>query len=387
MKIKNFFEEVRKLKGFVGGNGNVSYKGFAGSIATVSMEFTGKEADPSETGGRTGKYLTLRASNGTAQATILCLYEGDETGTYIVGSKLLETAEILSGFGDEIEITHDENANALRISCGDATVLQEICKDTMSLKRESVKEALHLTVKAKDLAELVTRGGFATGDASTSVQLFKGTIVLFPCEEGENAYFRAVSVCDAFLATALAEVGVKDMTTFTKATTEGKTAVVNVTALSALAKRLVSDEVDLFIGNKQVLVRDGLDTYLFNTVDGAVPPQIIEYVTNKVQEEFSCTLEGSTLKKVLQVAALSGEKKVYLSFAENLLSISANKSKAALPTVGGPEEEKTFPYDVNVLKEVVSSMPSELRVYSPKGAAGLFLEGTNCKAYVLPMKE
>lgn len=369
MKIKNFENEVKKLKGFVGGNG------------TVSMEFTGKDAEPS------GKYAKLMASNGTAQATVLCVYEGDETGTYIVGSKLLEAVETLSGFGDEFEIALDKSANALRISCGNAAVLQEVRKDTMSLKMESVKEALHLTVKAKDLAELVARGGFATGDASTSVQVFNGTIVLLPYVEGENAYLRAVSACNAYLAGALVEVGVKDMAMFSNMAAEGKTAVVNVAALSALTKRLVSDEVDLFIGSKQVLVRDGLDVYLFNTVEGAVPPQIIGYVTNKVQEDFSCTLDGSTLKKVLQVAALSGEREVSLCFAENLLTISANKSKAALPTVGGPEEEKTFLFDVNVLKEMVSSMPSELRVYSPKGAVGLFLEGTNCRTYMLPIKK
>lgn len=369
MKIKNFADGVKKLKGFVESKG------------TISMEFTENEA------GASGKYVKLMASNGVAQATVLCVYEGDETGTYIVGSKLLETAETLSNFGDEFEITLDKSANALKISCGDGEVLQEVCKDTMSLKMESIKDAIHLTVKAKDFAEVVSYGGFAAGDASTFLEVYKGTIILLPCVENDTPCLRVVSACNAFLAGALTEVAVRDTATFTNAVKGERRTVVSAAALSALAKRLVSDEIDLFIGNKQVRVRDGLDVYLFSIVNGNVQEKVVGHVINKVREEYSCNLDGSALKKVLQVAALSGEKRVELCFSENLLTVSASKSRAALPTVGGPEEEKTLPYDVNVLKEVVSLMPSELRVYAPKGAAGLFLEGINCKTYTLPMRE
>ncbi len=368
---------LKKTKGFVKDSIVMEF-----SVCTTD---TGKE-----------QYLKVVASNGVAQATVAVSYVGDneETVRYIVAPTFIDVVESISVFGDEVTI--EALDNTLKLECGDAVVPVACMKDGTVLKMQSLKkvEKYQASLKAAEFADLVSHGGFAAGDATMPVPVFKETVVFTPCVDGEKLTLRALSCNGAFVASAEAEVETVDGASFNKfaGVVEGETQksiAINYASLLALAKRIESEKVNLVFTAKQVVVSDGRDVYLFAVVEGAVPGSIVDLVVGEVKKCFEYTLDRDTLKKAITVVCLTGERLARLSFNGETLTIEDGKhtSRAAVPMTAVMDSKAEVLMDANFVKSIASTMPAELTVYSPEGGKGVYFEGTGSKAYLLPVKE
>ncbi len=370
MNVEALKGALKKLKGFVG--------------ETVTLVFMEKEAK-----GEDARYLKITASNGTAQATVLAAYVGDNTEErkYIVSSSFMEAVETISAFGEDVEL--EELDGCLKLTCGDAVVPVGLLKDAVTLTMHKNSEKLQMKLKADDFCDIVSHGGFATGDATVPVPVFRGTVIFEPFEDKDKIYLRAMSCCGVFLATASAEVEVKQMDVFKKYIEENRRVAVNYASLLALSKRFVGDVVNIVITEKQLIVMDSVDVYLFTIIDGKVPKPIVDAVCGEAVRTFSYSLDKETLKKALTVIALTGDKYARLCFDKEVLVIedSNHTSRASVPLTAIREEKAEFKFDAGALKNIASALPSELIVYGAEGANGLHFEGKNCKALIAPISE
>ncbi len=377
VKVEGLRAALKKVKGFSG--------------ESLVMEFMTRAAGEGEE-----RYLKIDASNGTAQSSILATYVGDneEAKKYIVSSSIVDVVESISAFGDEITV--EPLDSCLKLECGGAVVPVGFLKDATILKMTNLKnvEKLQVRLKSEDFANLIAHGGFATGDSTIRMPIFNGTVVLTPCVDGEKLSLRALSCCGVFIAAASAEIETTDSATFNKyaGVVEGesqKSVAINYASLLALTKRIISENVDLIITDKQVIVRDGADAYLFTVIEGQVPQMVVDFVVNEVQTEFEYTLDRDTLKKAIAVVGLTGERAARLSFSGETLTIEDMKhtSRAAVPVTAVKDSKVEVMLDANFVKNIASTMPAELTVYGPAGGKGIYFEGIGSKAYLLPIKE
>lgn len=369
INVETLAGALKKLKGF--------------TEKTVILDFSlGSAGDGDE------RFMQVSACNGTAQANVLTYYTGDnaEAKRYIVSSSFIETVDTLAGLGDELLI--EEVDGSLKVSCGTAVVPVQLMTDGTTLKMKNIEklEHLRLTVSAKDFSEVVFRGGFGTGDATMGVPLFAGTVVFSLVEENDKFFLRAFSCCNAFVASATVDVSVKDTATFKKYAAGGCTAV-NYAAISALAKRVTNEAVELIFTDKQMILTDGADVYLFTVVEGAAPSQIVSLVSTEVEREFSYTLDREALRKCLAVVALTKDKIVKFAFEEDKVVLSDSKytSRVECQATAAKAEKKEIVMSAEFVKNIATAMPESFEVYGPKNSTGLFFTGSGCKTFLMPI--
>lgn len=379
VNVENLRSALKKLKGFTGN--------------TIIMKFMTKVVKDGEADER---YLGLAASNGTVQAEVMCTYTGEneETKKYIVSAGFADVVETVAVFGDTLYI--EEDGGHLRLECGDAVVSVDLLNDATSLKMTGLKDAekLHIKVNSKKFEELMLHGGFATGDASVPVSAFRGTVVFVPYEEKDSIYLRTISCCMAFFAGAITEVETEDAEAFSRHVNAGKKTVVSMAPVLALSRRLISESVDIFMTDKQMILRDGIDMYIFTVINGDIPKQIVSMICDKVKRKFVYSLNSDLVKKALTVAGLAGDTSVRLIFEDDNLVVSDTKqtSRVCVPVTAVEGEKVERVFNLAYLKLITSSMPAELTVYGPAGvdekqAMGLYFEGKDCRTYVLPLKD
>lgn len=377
IKIEGLRTALKKVKGFC--------------KESLVMEFMTRATGEGEE-----RYLKFDASNGTAQASVLASYVGDneEAKKFIVSSAIVDVVDSIAAFGEEVTV--EPLDSCLKLRCGDAVVTVGFLKDATTLEMTNLKnvEKLQVRLKAEDFAYLVSHGGFAS-DPTASAPIFKGTVVLTPCVEKDKLLLRSMSCCRAFLAVASAEVETADSATFNKfaGKTEEtqKSVAINHASLLALTKRLVSEYVTLVITDKQVIVGDGEDVYLFTVIEGQMSSTIIGFVVKKVKKGYEFTVDRDTFKKAIAVVSSTGECLfVRLTFEGEVLTIEDGKrtSRVAVPITAIKNDCKAeVALAVDCVKSIVSYMSSELTVYNPEGGTGVYFEGAGSKAYLLPVNK
>ena len=376
-------------------------RGFADKTVILSFEnaaIPGSEAHP----------LMLEASNGTAQSTIGTVYYGEaRKEKYIVSTSIIDVIETISAFGEELLIEVMEGC--LKLTCGDAQIPVAIQKDAVNIEIEPESgEGLKVSLKAVDFANLVANGGMATGD-STAAPLYSGTVIFTPAVDAEKYYLRALGCCGYFVSSAFAEVEVKntegdkvkntDIFNCFAGVGENKqrNIAVNYASLLALTKRLVGEEVELFLSKKQLIVKDGKrDIYIFTIIEGDVAKRILDSLM-PVEKDFEYVFDGTAMKNALAVVGLANSAsandkdkiKARLTFGGETMMVedASHTSRAAIPAVVIKDNTAERALNAECLKSIASMASRGLKVYGPKGGTCVYFEGVNCKALLLPVVE
>lgn len=359
--------------------------------AAIIMEFMVRKTEDGEK-----RYLKLDSSNGVANASVLVAYTGDneKKQKYIVSAEIVDMVETISVFGEEVTIEAMEGS--LKLECGDAVVPVGFKTEAKVIEFKSLSDTPQCSVilKSEDFANLISHGGFAAGDSTMSVPVFRETVILSPCVSGEKFSLRALSSNGAFIASADVEAETKDTASFSKfaGAVEGETQMcvaINYASVLALARRLEQEKILVVLTEKHVVIKDGNDVYLFTVIDGKVPASIIHFVVDEMKKGFEYTLDRETLKRAITVVGLTGDRMARLSFDSEVLTIEDSKhtSRAAVPLVAIKECKTERLMDAGFLKSIASTMPAELTVYGPEGSKGVYFEGVGSKAYLLPVKE
>lgn len=368
-------------------------RGFSDKTIVLNFEdavIPGSEAHP----------LMLEASNGTAQSTIGTVYYGDVLKEkIIVSASIIDAIETISAFGEELFI--EVMDGCLKLICGDAETPIAILNEAVNMEIDMGSEdSLKVNLKASDFTSLVANGGMATGDSAVAA-LFSGTVIFTPVIENEKYYLKSLSCCGFFMASAMAEVDVKDTDVFSKFAGVGenkqRNTAVNYASLLALAKRFVSEDVELYFTSKQMIVKDGRrDIYIFTIIEGNIPTRVVNAL-KPVEKEFEFSLDGAALKNALAVISLTNSKalndsdklKARLSFSGDLLTVEDAKhtSRAAVPVVAVKDGLVERAFNAECLKSIANMSSSGLKVYGAKYDCGVYFEGVSCKAYLLPVIE
>lgn len=348
--------------------------------------------------GDNGAYrMMFEVSNGTAQASVSTVYYGEGTKLkLIVSSSIIDLVDSISVFGEEITI--EVLDSCLKLTCGDAVVPVNYLKEASTMDMTAVADALQFSLKSKDFANLVMYGGFASGDATMSVPLFSGTIIFTPLLVGEKCIVRSLSCCGPFVATSFAEVDVTNTDIFYKNAGVGgnkvRNVAVNYASLLALSKRLVSEDVIIYFASKQVIIRDNKDVYIFTIIEGDILSNVLSIAQDEVVKDFEYSIDRESFKKALAVIGTANSlaktsHAARLTFDGEVLTIAdkSHSSRVAVPCTVIKDNKTERMFDADFLKAVANSMPSELKVYGPKGGRGIYFEGAACKAYLLPVKE
>lgn len=338
------------------------------------------------------KFLAqFQASNGTAQAMVLVPYEADAASeeTFMMGSEFAGVVDTLSAFGEVFEL--EKVGESLKVTCGTATLPLPIQKDAVSFGLDSFNDgAVRMVMKKKELLALITQGGFACSDSAERAFLYQ-TVHLLPEVDGEERKLRATSSNGYMIASAVAPCEVKSDDVFSSWAQEKSGVIVKVTALSALVRRIIEDEVFVYISKKQLMVRDGDDVYCFVCVNEFFPKQFTDMIVARGSIQYNFSVKKADLKAAVNVSGLlNKDGKVKLTRTEDeefIVSNASGDSFAKVETDGEGMVETRLTI-LLLMKTLDALLTEEIRLSGSNDVAGVYFSSTSGTAdvFLLPIQ-
>lgn len=364
-------------------------KGFVGETVTLSFGLRGPEKI---------RIATMAASNGIAQATIKFPYEGDneENVEYYLDSSFVECVDTLSSLGEKFEIT--ETDGVVKIACGRAVVpaIKVDKEKVVEIKAAKITEIVSVSciVNAKAFASFVERGGYSYAEKSVHAMM-NGNVDIFPIIKGENPQLLAISTDGSRIASAHMDVECRDMAKFAAFIKEKRGVAVKFTSLAPVVKRLTSEKIHLIFTEKQFLVIEGSDTYLFSTVADMFGEGVLKLADSSCfTKAGSCTVDAEALKKGFAVAGLLGREGnkafgIKVALEGDVLTLSNSKGSRAevqVTSLMDGKAEAVFNYDM--LKMSIDMCPQSITLSLSADKGGkIILEGAGSMSLMAGLKQ
>lgn len=288
-KIMKITFKTNELKAAMG-----KLAGFIGD--TIVIDCTGQTLE-----GAPDKVLAqVRACNKTAQAMSVCCYAGDkEPKTMLFTNQIQSVVESLSVFGEELVIEPMEGA--AKVSRGTASVNVPFASDAASIKAPNTTDALILLFKKEDFQNAVAQGAYVQEDGN--LPALSKTCYFQPCKEGEKRTVKFSSTSGFLYAECECDI-VNANEAFEKWTEKG--VIVKAPALTSVARSLSSDNLYVYVTEKQLMIVAGNEVYNFITVEGTF--QTIPSVRAKrFSKDFEMKLDKNKIKSAFKVIGLYTE--------------------------------------------------------------------------------
>ena len=271
----------------------------------------------------------LKTCNGNMQTSALVLVEIDTKGgeTFIFPSALFSSSVSTLGTyaDDDFELTVTENGGFSSISCGSASVDIPLLSEAISIEMADAKKEKYAYTKFSSVAlkEAFSIGSVAMDKeccqkaAANAVDVAPvsgndGEKMLRICALNENC-----SMISVAYVPVLQEKGLDDLL--------GKREYVLNALFCKIISAIKSDEVEILMFERQVIVRDGLDFYII-VPNAAKYPDVLK-VLQEIQPDYSATVSKDKLTGAINVSLLGKEEKddlkILLVVDDNKLNVSS----------------------------------------------------------------
>lgn len=333
---------------------------------------------------------SLCACDGSTQAniTFLCKCDSDEAFQVIIGKEFANTVKAVAQYAPEQDIVIDVKEGSAQISCGEAKVPLGILADAVEIQPENpqTEKVVLIAAKSEDLKKAVSVGGMAY---STSVdgrmEVVKNAISLSFVTDGETNQMQIVTTNGLFCAGAHCPVSVMQGEGLAE-----KSYSLKATVFTKIASELTADAVQMFLFEKQVIVRENNDFYIIVPNANKFPSVIGTQLFSGIESGFTARVNRKKLAAAIEVAMLNAStqeearKTVYSLEGDTLKVHSFNGKSETKMGVANASGAVSIGLNGDYVKSAIAKLGEEVTISGTFADRPVFLnDGTAGVALML----
>ena len=342
--------------------------------------------------------VQIIATDGFAQSQIGVMVEIDEKVendyTIVLPGDFIGTIKGINSLGDKIEIKVNETHSV--ISCGTAVI-------TLPLLKNGKEIAVCSPEKEKFVAFMTTRDEFKkallkgalASDNGTGKGVFDNTLFLNFSQVDDQYKLLMITVGGeaAFVSAKYASIQVpaqceEMINTMVK---EEKTVYVTASHFLGMLEH-VSEQISVYVFDKQTVVCSGADTYVFVNKVGNFNIKVLKKLLFKNEYTFNIKVDNAELKKALSVATLNvidDKNKIVMELNKELkISSVAGSSTITVPVKEGSEGEIRIGLNASFLKRAIERCENEVEIFGTEEKKPIYVRDNDNEAdiVILPTK-
>lgn len=333
-------------------------------------------------------YANLISSNGNVQANPVFSCISDESKKFIVGSEFADVLKAIGEFGETYEITVGDTM--AQITCGTASIPIALKTDATLITPCSPKKetCMQVEFERESFKKAIRKGSFAYAGPEDTHEAFRNTVALFPGNNGENATLTIVS-SNAWFATCSVVQALKADEKYLSAENENKNISIDATITRNICSKLVNEKISLFIFDKQVIIRDGNDTYIIVRYNTTFPAAVMNLFGNK-EYQYKAKFDTTSLKAGIKVATILNKKgcKARLILGEVAKIASSDEKNIAQVKASEIEGEINIIINAKHIEMALSDMNTEsVSIFGNDNKSPIYITSEDAVCFTLPFRE
>ena len=329
-----------------------------------------------------GKYMaSLCTCNGSVQTIAFLLVTSEnvtEEVNMIFPSTFSKTVTTLAAYTDA-DFKIEVNESICSISCGEASIKLDMLPSAVRIEPldPNTNKFAQVTVETGKLKRAIEIGSSAMSSEEGKMAAVRNAVELAPVTIGGVDQFRVISVdtLGVLAAGAMAEIkqagGLDDML-------NKKTYVLN-SVFCRIVNSIHSETVDLFLFDKQVMMRDGNDFYVITPNAASFPEEISAGLYADMPKEYSMSVEQKSLTSALDIVLIGAssieDNKACLSISNGIVEVRAlkrnNRAGVTATDVAG---ETAIGVNGALLKRAIAHLGTDITISGVNPQTPIFIK-------------